>query len=190
MASSGLFAAVMQDFSRKREIPLEAVVLQYRVACPEAEVTLIKFDSLNITFCGYISLIRPGVARSQCWSVAPTVWTLCVHVHTLVATDDKHKPCYCTWKRWQISISKVSGNLSWVFCCSACQVPKGAITLSKLCLEGCQWSGEHGLVEQDAFGKQYYELPDLICYPMEVNTQFWRSWMLVLVCCTHTMKSQ
>lgn len=49
MASSGLFAAVVQDFSRKREIPLEAVVLQYRVACPEAEVTLIKFDSLNIT---------------------------------------------------------------------------------------------------------------------------------------------
>jgi len=66
-------------------------------------------------------------------------------------------------------------NLSWVSCCSACQVPKGAITLSKLCLEGCQWSEEHGLVEQDVFGKQYYELPDLICYPMEVNTQFWRS---------------
>ena len=46
---AGLFAAVVQDFSRKREIPLEAVELKYTVACPEAEVTLIKFDSLNIT---------------------------------------------------------------------------------------------------------------------------------------------
>lgn len=82
---------------------------------------------------------------------------------TLLEKDDK------------FPFQKILEICSWVFYCSVCQVPKGAITLSKLCLEGCQWSGEHGLVEQDAFGKQYYELPDLICYPMEVNTQFWRS---------------